>query len=115
MQAEACEPEPLSLQPGMVQISDQITEWLGCYKTCRIVVGHPPRRLFATQMAGQYYRFSRLLPTRTAALKLADRLGELAEHVLLTTAEPMHQVADQGAYVVWLRQPGAQLAESESG
>jgi hypothetical protein len=44
-----------------------------------------------------------------------DSKHELAEHVLLTTAEPMHQVADQGAYVVWLRQPGAQLAESESG
>ena len=101
--------------PVMREITAHITQLSGVctYKTCRIWVDHPPRRLFAIQIEEQYYSLTRLLPTHVAALKLAYRLSEV-NHVLITAADPNAadpNAADQTPHAVWLWQPEARLAE----
>ncbi len=108
--------------PTLTPITAQITELIGAYKTCRVRLDQPQPRLFAIQLEQRYYSFSRLLPTRAAALNWANQLSRSAQHVLLTAAEPFNdppthppnnQRAEQIAYGVWLWQPEAQLIQPD--
>jgi hypothetical protein len=116
--AEAIEEPSINpIRPQTRQVTGQIAELLSLPQrsnTCRIWVDHPPRRLLALQVETHYYSFLRLMPTRVAALKLAERLSRAAHHLLITIAEPTRR-ADQAEapYAVWLRQPEAKLAELE--
>lgn len=82
-------------QPG------QVMELTGEYTTCRIRVSSMQRRQFAIQVAGQYYGFFRLLPTKEAALETADFLSRRQHHVMVTPVEQQ--------YAVWVWQPEAEL------
>lgn len=112
--AAQASPEVTSLgQPTLHPVTDQIAELLGSYTTCRIWLDCASQRLFALRLEADYYSFSRRLPTRAAALKLANRLRQTGHRVLITTAEPGHWIAEptQEATAVWIWQPEAKLAD----
>jgi hypothetical protein len=69
-------------------------------KICRICVYPSQRRLFATEVAGQYYSFFQSVSTREAAWEIAQQLSPAQRQILITPVEQ--------EYAIWVLQPQAE-------